>query len=129
MHTISLNVKEGKCAPSTMVTVSRFLFVLCPPGLMHVYDVDICHDSVKAAVDFISTTLTETDKELEELLARSGSDSEVSAHNVGDPGSIPGLERSPGKGNGNPLQYSCLENPIDGGAWWATVHGVAKSRT
>ena len=46
-----------------------------------------------------------------------------------DMGSIPGLESSPGVGNGNPLQYSCLENPMDGGAWWATVHGVAKSRT
>ena len=41
----------------------------------------------------------------------------------------PGLGRSPGEGNGNPLQYSCLENPMDGGAWWATVHGVAKSWT
>ena len=39
---------------------------------------------------------------------------------------IPGLGRSPGEGNGNPLQYSCLENPTDGGAWWATVHGVAE---
>ena len=46
--------------------------------------------------------------------------------NAGDAGSIPGLGRSPGKGNGNPLQYSCLENPIDRGAWWAAVHGVAK---
>ena len=53
----------------------------------------------------------------------------VSACNAGDPGSIPGLGRSPGEGNGNPLQYSCLENPMNGGAWWATVHGVAKSRT
>ena len=52
----------------------------------------------------------------------------ASAYNVGDPGSIPGLERSPGEGNGNPLQYSCLENPMDGGAWWAAVHGVAKSQ-
>ena len=42
---------------------------------------------------------------------------------------IPGLGRSPGEGNGNPLQYPCLENPMGGGAWWATVHGVAKSRT
>ena len=42
---------------------------------------------------------------------------------------IPGLGRSPGEGNGNPFQYSCMENPMDGGAWWATVHGVAKSRT
>ena len=53
----------------------------------------------------------------------------ASAYNVGDPGSIPGLGRSPGEGNGNPLQYSCLENPMDRGAWWATVHGVAKSQT
>ena len=44
-------------------------------------------------------------------------------------GSIPGSGRSPGKGNGNPLQYSCLKNPMDGGAWRATVHRVAKSRT
>ena len=58
-----------------------------------------------------------------------GSDSEVSAHNAGDPGSIPGLGRSPGEGNGNPLQYSCLEHSMDGGAWWATVHRVAKSQT
>ena len=129
MHTVSPNVEEGERAPSTMVTVSGFLFVLRPPGLMRVCDVYICHDSVEAAVDFISTTLTETDKKLEELLARSGSDSEASAHNVGDPGSIPGLERSPGEGNGNPLQYSCLEKSMDGGAWWARVHGVAKSQT
>ena len=46
--------------------------------------------------------------------------------NAGDPGSLPGSGRSPGEGNGNPLQYSCLENPKDGGAWWATVHGVAR---
>ena len=48
---------------------------------------------------------------------------------MGDPGSIPGLGRSPGEGNGNPPQYSCLENPMDGGAWSATVHGVTKSWT
>ena len=58
-----------------------------------------------------------------------GSDGKASANNAGDPGSIPGLGRSPGAGNGNPLQYSCLENPMDGGAWWATIQGVAKSRT
>ena len=46
--------------------------------------------------------------------------------NAGDPGSIPGSGRSPGEGNGNPLRYSCLENPMDRGAWWAIVHGVAK---
>ena len=48
-----------------------------------------------------------------------------SACNAGDPGSIPGLGRVPGDGNGNPLQYSCLGSPMDRGAWWATVHGVS----
>ena len=48
---------------------------------------------------------------------------------AGDVGSIPGLGRSPGEGHGNPLQYSCLENPVDREAWWATVHGVTKSWT
>ena len=52
-----------------------------------------------------------------------------SACNTGDAGSIPGLGRSPGEGYGNPLQYSCLEDPMDGGAWQATYHGVTKSRT
>ena len=50
-----------------------------------------------------------------------------SAYNSGDPGSIPGLGRSPGEGNGNPLQYSCLENPMDKGAWLATVHAVPRA--
>ena len=58
-----------------------------------------------------------------------GSESKESACNAGDPGLIPGLGRSPGEGNDNLLQYSCLENPMDRGAWWATVHEVAKSRT
>ena len=58
-----------------------------------------------------------------------GSEVKVSACNVGDLGSISGSGRSPGEGNGNPFQYSWLENPMDGGAWWATVHGVAKSLT
>ena len=57
------------------------------------------------------------------------SDGKESASNVEDAGSIPGWERSPGGGNGNPLQYSCLENSRNRGVWWATVHGVAKSRT
>ena len=58
-----------------------------------------------------------------------GSDGKESACNAGDPGSIPGLGRSPGEGNGNPLQYSCLENSMDRGAWQATVHGIEKSDT
>ena len=57
------------------------------------------------------------------------SDGKESAFNAGDPGSIPGSGRFPEEGNGNPLQYSCLENSMDGGAWWAAVHGVAEGRT
>ena len=53
----------------------------------------------------------------------------VNAEDAGDAGSIPGLGRSPGGGHGNPLQCSCLENPMDRETWWATVHGVAKNRT
>ena len=53
----------------------------------------------------------------------------MSACNVGDPASIPGLGRFPGKGNGNPFQYPCLENPMDRGALYATVHGVTKNQT
>ena len=55
--------------------------------------------------------------------------SPTNAGGAGDLDSIPGSERSPGEGNGNPLQYSCLGNPMDRGAWWATVHGVAESQT
>ena len=58
-----------------------------------------------------------------------GSDGKASVYSAGDLGSIPELGRSLGEGNGNPLQYYCLENPMDRGAWWATVRGVAKSRT
>ena len=57
-----------------------------------------------------------------------GSDDKASVYNAGDLGSIPGSGRNPGEGNGNPLQYSCLENPTDRGPWQATVCGVAKSR-
>ena len=57
------------------------------------------------------------------------SDSEESAYNAGNLGSIPGLGKSPGEGSDNLLQYSCLKNCMDRGAWWATVHGVAESDT
>ena len=58
-----------------------------------------------------------------------GSDVKDSTCKVGDPGSIPALGRSPGKGNGNPVKYSCLENSMDRGAWSAIGHGVIKSHT
>ena len=57
-----------------------------------------------------------------------GLDGQVSAYNAGDQGSIPGLGRSSGEGNGNPLQYCCLENLMDRGTWWATVPGVTEER-
>ena len=57
------------------------------------------------------------------------SEIKASACNAGDLGSIPGLGRTPGEGNGNPLQYSCLENAMDGGAWWATAYRVTQSQT
>ena len=77
------------------------------------------------------------DDPMEEKIATSGilvgfpggSEGKASACSAGDLGSIPGSGRSPGEGNGNPLEYFCLENSMDGGAWWATVHGVAKSWT
>ena len=53
----------------------------------------------------------------------------VNAGDIRDAGLIPGLGRSPGEGNGNPLQYSCLENPKDRGAWWTAVHGIAELDT
>ena len=58
-----------------------------------------------------------------------GSDGKEAAYNAGDLGSILVSARSPGEGNGNPLQYSCLENSMDRGAWWAIVHEAAKSQT
>ena len=58
-----------------------------------------------------------------------GSDGKESAYKVRDPGSIPGLGRSPGEVNGNLFQYSCLKNSMDRGAWQATVHGISKSQT
>ena len=60
---------------------------------------------------------------------RGGSDNKESACTAGDQGLIPGSGRSPGEGSGNPLQYSCLENSKDRGAWWVTVHGISKSWT
>ena len=58
-----------------------------------------------------------------------GSDGKAPVRNMGDLGSIPALGRSPGEGNCTTIQYPCLENPMDGGAWWAIVHGVTKSQT
>ena len=56
------------------------------------------------------------------------SDGKVSTYSAGDPGLIPESGKSPGEGNGKPIQCSCLENPMDRGAWWAAVHGILKSQ-
>ena len=69
------------------------------------------------------------DLHLEDLDLPGGSDGKESACHAGDSGSILGSGRSPGEGNSYPLQYSCLENSMDRGAWWAVVHGVTKSGT
>ena len=68
-------------------------------------------------------------KQFTKLMVPGGSDGKASSWEAGEPGSIPGLGRSPGEENGNPFQYSCLENSMDRGAWQATVHGIAKSQT
>ena len=68
-------------------------------------------------------------KKKKKFLIACGSDGKESTCNAGDLGSIPGSGRSPGEGNGSPLQYSCLENSMDRGPWWATVHGIEKSQT
>ena len=77
-------------------------------------------------LDHILLSLTHQMKILRYQKFPGGSEVKASACNAGDLGSIPGSGRSPGDGNGNPLQCSYLENPMDGGAWWATVHRVAK---
>ena len=84
----------------------------------------------RAAIHGVSKSRTEL-RDWTELnwIFPGGSDGKASAYNGGDPGSITGLWRSPGEGNGNPFQYSCLENPMNSGAWWATVHGITKSWT
>ena len=66
---------------------------------------------------------------MREMSFSDGCDGKESACNAGDPGSIPGSGRFSGEGNGNSLQYSCLENSMDRGAWWAVVHGVTESET
>ena len=80
----------------------------------------MCTIRASWACDLVSNTIVDSP---------GASDGKVSVYHAGDPDSIPGSRRSPGEGNGNPLQYYCLENPMDRGAWQATVHRVAKSRT
>ena len=78
-------------------------------------------------MDLEISTLNEVSQVVTDSLL-GGSHSKESACSSGDLGSSPGPGRSPGEGNGNPLQYSCLENYTDKGVWWATIHGLAKSQ-
>ena len=82
-----------------------------------------------SAVSVLCPQWTDTVRKREWSGFSAGSGGEESPCNAGDLSSIPGLGRSPGEGKGYPLQYSCLENPLEGGAWWAIVHGVPKSQT
>ena len=86
------------------------------------------HGVTKSWTGLSDFTFT-TDCSVKTLWFPGGSDGKASVYNVGNPGSIAGSGRSPGEGSGDPFQYSCLENPMDRGAWQATVHGVAKSWT
>ena len=89
--------------------------------------------SLKIWVSYLAHSISFISMDLRQFLLLfdfpGGSDGKVSVYNAGDPGSNPGLGRSPGEGNGNPLQYYCLENAMDREAWKATVYGVAKSQT
>ena len=105
----------------------------CPPHICN-FKIPI-HTSDQKQTSFLCDTLSTLQHIFQSCVrypfgtCPGGSEVKVSACNAGDLGSIPGSRRSPGEGNSNPFQYSCLENPMDRGAWWATVHGVAKSRT
>ena len=99
------------------------------------YSLILSQDSLHKTSEFLVWTPAEGSAVTFQCLLSStlsftvGSDSKESTCNAGDLGSMPGLERSPGEGNSYTLQFSCLENPMDRGAWWATVHRVAKSQT
>ena len=86
-------------------------------------------DGSPSALFYLSLSLLLCPSQQRGTGAPGGSDGKESACSAGDQGSIPGSGRSPGEGNSNPFQYSCLENPMDGGAWRATVREVTKSRT
>ena len=88
----------------------------------------ICSDRTPISIDDVESE-NEIVKHFVGGAISFGAISREAACNAGDLGLIPGSGRSPGEGNGNPLQYSCLENPMDREAWQTTVHGIAKSRT
>ena len=111
------NPAENKCLFS--------LFAYYNPACARILMLSLTPDILRKSRIFCLITL----RQLTVVGFPGSLDGKASAYNAGDLGSIPGSGRSPGDGSGNPLQYLCLENPMDQGAWWATVHGVAKSQT
>ena len=105
-----------------MLSFFFFWLLSTPPekGARKRYLVFLKRKGKQPILSFYSTTVKEG--------FSGGSDGKESTCNAGDLGLIPGLGRSPGEGSGNPLQCSCLENPMDRGAWWAAIYGVAQSR-
>ena len=95
-------------------------------------DVQLSHRKWETMMPILTSSVgvTQFDRSLWQTVNFSGgSEGKASACDVGDPGSVPGWGRSPGEGNGHPLRCSCLENPLDKGAWWTAIHGVTKSQT
>ena len=108
------------------LTLVHVIFNTCIVSLRHFFScVNFLFNTKSQKID---TGKKKCLRETIQVIFPSGSDGKASACNAGDWGSILG-SRSPGDGNGNPLQYSFLENPMDGEAWWATVHEVTKSQT
>ena len=114
------NPHGGVCMP---LLISSFI----TPSPSHCVHKFILHVSISAPALQADTAVPSLTATAEGF--RGGSDGKASAYDAGDTDSGPGSGRSPEGGNGNPLQYSCLQNPMDGGTWQATVHGVAKSWT
>ena len=136
----ALRFKKGFSLPCLLLALSKVLGVAC--GCRWPWQVESSWSSDWTHVSCIGRQILNhwTTREVlsymswfpstyQALGISGGSDNKESACNAEDPGSIPGSGRSPGEGNDSPLQYSCLENPMDRGAWRASVHGVPKSRT
>ena len=124
LHPISHRLKRGNSAPGHWKMKLPFCALSIVPGgcAMHRTSSSYQHPSVYLHGVFFPHSFIHSPASLVAQMVK------ASACNPGDPGLIPGLGRSPGEANGNLLQYSCLENPMDAGAWWATTHRVAKSQ-
>ena len=116
--------------PKSFLEESTFLLYIFEMETFYKFqEVTLIRRRTKRGQDYLKTKTKENSSLIYCWDFPGGLDGKVSAYNVGNPGSIPESGRSPGEGNGNPLRYSCLENPMDEGAWWAIVHEIAKSQT